>query len=265
HAEHTEGGVRATFDDGTTAEGDVLIGADGVRSTVRRIIDPSAPEPVYCGTHIVYGYTSPTTATPPSPEAFKIFWGKKATFGYTSATGDIYWYGSVAAPEPLSSDPLDMEQWRRRLLRLFRRDRTPATAIISTAKVIVATSTRELRNLPTWHNQAMTVIGDAAHAVVPATEQGAALAIEDAVVLAQCLRDTDDSGNALAAFERARRDRIDRAATSRRGRTGHRRGMPRWLEQRIRERKVTAALQAGAMPPPAWLHDFHITWDPRML
>lgn len=265
NAQQTDAGVRATFHDGTTAEADALIGADGINSTVRQIMTPDAPEPQYCGTHIIYGYTPPILDAQPSPDAFKIFWGRKATFGYTSATGDFYWYGSIPAPEPHTSEPADPEYWRRRLLRLFRRDRTPATTIIRAAEVIVPTSTRELRELPSWHNDAMILIGDAAHAAVPATEQGAALAIEDAVVLAQCLRDSDDPPAAFAAFEAARRARVARAAASRRGRTGHRRGVPRWFEQRTRERQVMQALENGAMKPPAWLHDFRIEWQQRIV
>lgn len=264
HAEQTSAGVLATFHDGTTVEADVLIGADGINSTVRQAVAPAA-EPSYCGTHIIYGYTPPISDAQPSPDAFKIFWGKKATFGYTNATGDFYWYGSIPAPEPHTTEPADPEHWRRHLLRLFRRDRTPASAIIHAATVIVPTSTRELTDLPSWHNDTMVLIGDAAHAAVPATEQGAALAIEDAVVIAQCLRDTDNTPQALTAFETARRERVARAATSRRGRTGHRRGVPRWIEQRKRERQVALALQTGAMGPPSWLHDFRIDWGQRMV
>lgn len=264
-AKQTPAGALATFQDGTAAEADILIGADGINSAVRQAIAPSAPEPTYCGTHIVYGYTPPIPDAQPSPDAFKIFWGRKATFGYTSATGDFYWYGSIPAPEPHTAEPADPEHWRRSLLRLFRRDHTPATSIIRAATTIVPTSTRELTDLPSWHNDTMVLIGDAAHAAVPATEQGAALAIEDAVVLAQCLRDTDNAPRALAAFETARRERVVRAAASRRGRTAHQRGVPRWIEQRKRERQVAQALASGTMTPPSWLHDFRIDWDQRLV
>ena len=55
-ARSTEVGVRATFDDGTTAVGDVLIGCDGVHSTVRRIVDPAAPQATYVGLVGTGGY-----------------------------------------------------------------------------------------------------------------------------------------------------------------------------------------------------------------
>jgi 2-polyprenyl-6-methoxyphenol hydroxylase-like FAD-dependent oxidoreductase len=56
----------------------------------------------------------------------------------------------------------------------------------------------------------MTVIGDAAHAASPVTAQGASMALEDAAVLAQCLRDTPAIPEALALFETLRRDRVER-------------------------------------------------------
>ncbi|WP_410658376.1 FAD-dependent monooxygenase [Amycolatopsis sp. lyj-112] len=255
------GGVIATFDDGSTAEGTVLIGADGLNSTTRRLAFPAAAEPRYAGTHLVYGYAPANATAPPSPDAFHIYWGKKGTFGYTTAAGDIYWYANIASPEPLPADePRDTEVWRKRLTRLFRHDRTPAANIIRAANVILPSNTRTLDTMTTWHTDRIVLIGDAAHAVPPATEQGAALAIEDAVVLAQKLRDSQETTPALEVFEATRRERVTQAGASRRSRTKHRRGTPRWIEQRSRDRRIAQAVQSGAMNPAAWLHDHQIAW-----
>lgn len=56
----------------------------------------------------------------------------------------------------------------------------------------------------------MVVIGDAAHAPAPTSGQGASPAAEDAVVLAKCLRDQPDIGQALGVYERLRRPRVER-------------------------------------------------------
>jgi FAD-dependent urate hydroxylase len=72
------------------------------------------------------------------------------------------------------------------------------------------TCARDLAHLPTWSNGAMIVIGDAAHAASPATTQGASLAIEDGIVLAQCLRDIPGLAAALATYEHLRRSRVER-------------------------------------------------------
>jgi len=60
----------------------------------------------------------------------------------------------------------------------------------------------------------MIVIGDAAHAASPTTTQGASMAIEDAVVLAQCLRDVPGQAAALGTYERLRRSRVERVVQS---------------------------------------------------
>jgi 2-polyprenyl-6-methoxyphenol hydroxylase-like FAD-dependent oxidoreductase len=65
-------------------------------------------------------------------------------------------------------------------------------------------------HLPAWHNGRMIVIGDAAHAPSPTSGQGASLSVEDAVVLAKCLRDLPSPQAAFARFEAARRSRVER-------------------------------------------------------
>jgi len=64
--------------------------------------------------------------------------------------------------------------------------------------------------VPTWYRGPMIIIGDAAHAASPSSGQGASMAIEDALVLAKCLRDVPDTTAAFAAFERIRRPRVER-------------------------------------------------------
>ncbi|HEX4062627.1 MAG TPA: FAD-dependent monooxygenase [Streptosporangiaceae bacterium] len=62
-----------------------------------------------------------------------------------------------------------------------------------------------------WHNgQNMIIIGDAAHATAPSAGQGASMALEDAVILAQCLRDCPGTSAAFGTFESLRRDRVEK-------------------------------------------------------
>lgn len=82
--------------------------------------------------------------------------------------------------------------------------------IRATPGALRAWPTYDLPAVPTWHNDRMVIIGDAAHATSPASGQGASLAIEDAVQLARCLRDLSDSEQAFRAYERLRRDRVER-------------------------------------------------------
>ena len=73
-----------------------------------------------------------------------------------------------------------------------------------------ADNTYDLGHVPVWHRDRMIVIGDAAHAPAPSSGQGASMAMEDGVVLAMALRDRRRSTSAFAAYERARRERVER-------------------------------------------------------
>ena len=103
------------------------------------------------------------------------------------------------------------EEWKRRLIDLFVDDATPAVEIIrATAGELAGTNQYDMPSVPTWHRGPMVIVGDAAHATSPSSGQGASMAIEDAVVLAKCLRDLPDVSRAFAAYEQLRRERVER-------------------------------------------------------
>jgi FAD-dependent urate hydroxylase len=213
-AEPVSGGVRARFTDGTEATGDILIGCDGTHSTVRRIIDPTAPAPAYAGLINLGGYVRgvPVSA---DPGTYHMIFGKRAFFGYALAPdGEVWWFANVPEPkEPArgSLASISTGQWRQRLTILFAGDAGPATRLIqATAHDLAASPVHTMPRLPTWHTEKMIVIGDAAHAPSPTSGQGASLAIEDAVQVAKCLRDLPGPGLAFATFEQIRRPRAEK-------------------------------------------------------
>lgn len=213
-AETVDGGVRATFADGSAASGDILIGCDGIYSTVRRIIDPNAPAPVYAGLINVGGYVRGVQVDA-EPGTYHMIFGKRAFFGYALAPdGEVWWFANVPQPEEPARGALtgiDTEDWRQRLMELFQDDAGPASRLIrATDHELVASTIHSMPHLPTWHTDRMIVIGDAAHAPSPSSGQGASLSIEDAVQLAKCLRDLPDAEQAFAAFVQARRPRVER-------------------------------------------------------
>ena len=77
------------------------------------------------------------------------------------------------------------------------------------ATIFSGWNTYDFPTVPTWHRDRMIIIGDAAHATSPASGQGASMAIEDAVELARCLRDAPSVSDALEAYERVRRPRVE--------------------------------------------------------
>ncbi len=211
-AEGLSDGVRAVFDDGMSSVGELLVGADGLRSTVRGLIDPAAPVPRYVGVQIFYGYAPDAV---PAGEVGEIHMirGSPGAFGYTvSPEGHTWWFARLRGPELdrariAGTSP---QQWRTDLEAAFGRDRTPAADIVAaTGDELFVTNARDIATLPRWHRGGMVVLGDAAHAASPASGQGASMALEDAVVLAKALRDIPDRGSALSAFEQLRRPRTE--------------------------------------------------------
>ncbi|HVK21615.1 MAG TPA: NAD(P)/FAD-dependent oxidoreductase [Actinokineospora sp.] len=213
-AETRDGKVIARFDDGSTAEGDALVGADGLRSRVRELIDANAPAPRYVPYLNTGGYAEGVPVDTPVGTAQMIF-GKRAFFGYTpSPDGTVWWFANPPQRGELDPDSLAAigpEGWRKRLLDLFADDDPLINDLIrATSAIAPCWSTHDVPKVPTWHRDRMVIIGDAAHATAPSAGQGASLAMEDAVELARCLRDLPDADRAFAAFESLRRTRVER-------------------------------------------------------
>ncbi|MET7689499.1 FAD-dependent monooxygenase [Streptomyces sp. NPDC005483] len=208
-------GVTAHFTDGSTATGDLMIGADGLNSAVRRSIAPGT-RPFYAGQYVFYGYTR-AAAPPGTPACITMVRDSRAAFGYAvSPDGEAYWFARV------SGDPLPAEQlaqstpdhWRDLLLPLLREDATPAAGLVAaTGDDLMVTNATEIPTGTPWRSGRTLLIGDAAHAASPATGQGASMALEDAVVLAKSLRDAPDTESALALYETLRRPRVEHNIT----------------------------------------------------
>jgi 2-polyprenyl-6-methoxyphenol hydroxylase-like FAD-dependent oxidoreductase len=106
------------------------------------------------------------------------------------------------------------------------------------------------------------LIGDAAHAVGPHVGQGAALALEDAFVLAKCLRDLFDPPEAFTTFERLRRRRAERViAVSRR--IGGRKTPAGPLASMVQNLVLPFLLRRSARATE-WMYDYRLDWDERI-
>ncbi|MFF7633321.1 FAD-dependent oxidoreductase [Kitasatospora sp. NPDC008050] len=215
--------VTATFADGSSAGAELVVGADGLNSTVRSCLDPDQPRPQYAGQRVFYGYTTDYTtdhptdaAAPPPGEAshrITMLRGSGTAFGYAcSPAGETFWFARVPGP-PATTEELTRTtpaQWREHLLPLLRPDRTPAADIVAaTAERLMVTNAQHLRPGGRWQRGRTILIGDAAHAASPATGQGASMALEDAVVLAKALREAGPRPEALAHYEQLRRPRAE--------------------------------------------------------
>jgi 2-polyprenyl-6-methoxyphenol hydroxylase-like FAD-dependent oxidoreductase len=261
------GGVRAQFADGTVTDGDLLIGADGVHSVTRTIIDPANPGPRYTGLGNTGGFTR-MAQLDAQPGDYKMVWGRDCFFGYTiSPDGEIWWFANPPSRGEVSREELcglTSDQMRSRLIKLLSVDSTPAAAILrATTGDIRLTNQHDLPTVPTWHNDSMVIIGDAAHAVSPASGQGASLASEDGVMLAKCLRDLPTIPQALARYDELRRARVERIVTWASGMNNTKKQgvVGRLLRDLVLPIILKKASNPKEMAKTMWMFEHHIDWN----
>lgn len=205
-------GVVATFQDGTQASGDLLIGCDGVHSRTRQLIDPAFPGATYTGLMNTGGYTQGVKFNP-TPGRFHFVFGKRAFFGYhVYDSGEGCWFVNYTqAEEPAKGATLGAAsaEWRRHLLDLFPGELPIIHQMIEATQVIFPDfPTYILPKPPLWHKGSVALIADAAHAISSSSGQGASMALEDALIMAKCLRDIPETEQAFATFEHLRRERV---------------------------------------------------------
>ncbi|MEU4619101.1 NAD(P)/FAD-dependent oxidoreductase [Actinoplanes sp. NPDC023801] len=205
-------GVTAEFAGGRTVTGNLLVGADGLHSRTRTALDPSAPAPHFLGLLDTGGFTDGPVcpALLPPSGVMQMSFGRRAFFGWAAAPdGRVWWFANPSRRRPAEPGEFTPGAWRSHLLELF--DGEPGADLIrATGEVLGPWNTRDLPRVPVWRGDRIVLIGDAAHAVAPSSGQGASMALEDAVVLGHSLREHRDVPAALAAYEAARRARVEK-------------------------------------------------------
>jgi FAD-dependent urate hydroxylase len=213
--EHEASGrVRAIFADDSDARGDMMIGCDGIHSDVRDFVARGTVKPTYTG---VVGCGGVVPFTPRGVEVgvMHLTFGAQAFFGYFSTPqGETAWFNNLAWPNEPSRDELAAiapAQWRERLLALHGRDHAPIPELVAAPQSeLLQIAIHDMPSLPAWHRGPVCLVGDAAHATSPHGGQGASMAIEDAIVLARCVRDSIDPGQAFATYQALRKPRVER-------------------------------------------------------
>ncbi|MGC5015425.1 FAD-dependent oxidoreductase [Streptosporangium sp. DT93] len=210
-AARTGDGVRAVFGTGRTDTADLLVGADGLWSATRTVLDAGAPSPVYAGLYGVSGIADDVPADARVAEGtFNMVFARNGAFVYLPAPGgSVWWSAQVARPGEPDLSGVDEERWLRRLGGLYRSEEVPSAILRATTRLHRPTLTHTLAEVPVRHGERVVLLGDAAHPV--GAGQGASMAIEDAVVLARHLAaapGVPGIPDALAGYDRDRRDRV---------------------------------------------------------
>jgi 2-polyprenyl-6-methoxyphenol hydroxylase-like FAD-dependent oxidoreductase len=252
----------ARFADGTTAEADVLVGADGIHSAVRAAVLPGAPRPEYTG-QIGSGAYARIPGLESTGGTMYMTFCLNGFFGYQVADdGEIYWFENLyqkAAPSAAEL-AVDNAVWKARLQGLHTPDHHPVHEIITgTTADIVRYPVEEMPVLDRWYAGRVALVGDAAHATGPHSGQGGSMGFEDAIVLARCLRDVPGVEAAFAAYQRIRKERVDHVVHETR-RTGNAKTPPGLLGRLVRDLVLPVFLRNG-VDTFKDIHRHHIPWD----
>jgi FAD-dependent urate hydroxylase len=200
--EIVDGAAKVEFGDGRIAEYDVVVGADGRRSTIRAkagLGGPASPTG-----QIVY--RSVVSGGPPVSDWICLLGSRSAFVVMPMGGRRLYCYAdeTVDPDTPNPADPL------ARVRELFGDFGAPVPAVLEAMEKVQVARTDEVV-LDSWSRGPVLLVGDAAHATAPTLAQGAAMSFEDAVVLGEELRATpQDVPGALHRYEARRRPRCHR-------------------------------------------------------
>ena len=262
-----ENSITAHFADGTTAEGDLLVGADGINSFVRQYMLPDGPKPAPTGILGIGGFVSLDKlkhVKKEEIEALTYTFGLKGFFGHGGGdAGTILWWTNLTREQEWTREELlnpDWKEIKKEVLETFKDYYQPIPDIIEQTDLIMRHNIRDIQSLPTWHKGRIILMGDAAHAVSPNAGQGASMALEDAMYLAKMLRDNETYEQAFKAFEKGRKDRCEKIVAEGRRRGGDK-NIVSPFKAKIREIFMSIFFKLFGTRGMRWIMDYRINWE----
>jgi 2-polyprenyl-6-methoxyphenol hydroxylase-like FAD-dependent oxidoreductase len=200
--------VMVTFSDGTFAQYDLVVGADGLRSLIRNLVFGSEHQPAYVG-QVCWRCNVPRL--PEVTTGWLFEGGKLGKAGFIPLAPDLMYILLVETPRPglpprFSEDQL-AKAYHERLAEFGGPVAEVRDNYITDASEVVYRPFETLLLPPPWYRGRVVLIGDAAHSMTAHVAQGAAMAVEDGVVLAEEIATQDPLPVALDRFMRRRYER----------------------------------------------------------
>ena len=196
--------VAVGFTDGSSGRYDLVVGADGVHSVVRRMVFPRSPESEFTG----QGCWRAVAARPAEIDRAHVFIGGPVKAGVTPVSrAEMYLFLLQTVPGDVR---MPQECWPELLAEQLRGFGGVLGTIRDALGEGARINYRPLEKLllpPPWHSGRVVLIGDAAHATTPHLASGAGLAVEDALVLCEELQSNATLDRALTGFTQRRYDR----------------------------------------------------------
>jgi 2-polyprenyl-6-methoxyphenol hydroxylase-like FAD-dependent oxidoreductase len=203
--EGTRVGVK--FTDGSEGQYQLVVGADGIYSKVRSLVFGDEIQPQYIGSSVWrYPFKRPADL-----ETGYMFFGKKTKIGLIPMTADTMYMFAVTA-EGADNPHIPEEEFVPRLKAYLQEFPSPMVQAIieeiTDPKKVVYSPLKAVFMAAPWYKNRVVMLGDAAHATIPQLGSGAALAIEDAVVLAEELAKDESVETILENYMNRRYERV---------------------------------------------------------
>ena len=202
--------VTARFADGREATGELLIGTDGIHSVVREQV--VGPDQAVWSRQVSWRGLAPAALGREIGLEVRhhSFWGPRAQFVcfYVAAGRLVNWVANTQSDDDWREESWSARGDRDELLARFAEWHSHVRALISGSDQVFKWALFDRPPLATWSRGRVTLLGDAAHPMLPYMAQGASQSIEDALVLARCLAaDRDDPERSIDAYAGRRRNR----------------------------------------------------------
>jgi 2-polyprenyl-6-methoxyphenol hydroxylase-like FAD-dependent oxidoreductase len=196
-----DAGVTAHFASGDERY-DALIGADGIRSVVRRTLLGDSP-PRYAGVR-VYQAVAPPGDGVVDPDIYGLIWGRGGRLGFYPVADGTFWFATLAGPEGGAGTEANGRDVVLECLRAWGSEAAVALVEHTPEDAVMVGDITARPPVEKWGEGPVTLLGDAAHAMTPFLGQGACQAIEDAAVLGRSFRAASSPADALRRYEALR-------------------------------------------------------------
>ena len=207
------GELRVGLDTGEIVAGDLLVGADGIRSTVRRLMW-GVDAPRFTGA-VAWRAVAPVEAYRELPVAAVVWAGAgRHAVTYRMRHGSLINFVGVVEEDGWEKEGWDETGSKADLAAAFEGWAPAVTSVIGAARSVHRWALFDRPPLAAWSKGPVVLLGDACHAMPPFQAQGAAMAIEDAVVLAGCIGEGGDLEAALRRYEALRKPRTTKVQAS---------------------------------------------------
>ncbi len=206
--EETADTVTAQFEGGATAQGDVLVAADGTHSILRNYVLGQPTERRYVG-YVNWNGLVPASADLAPGDSWVIYVGNGQRASLMPV-GDDRFYFFLDVPLPKGT-PNDSSQYQQELAHHFQGWAAPVQRLIERLEPLRTNRVEihDIEPLQTLVRGRVALLGDAGHSTAPDLGQGGCQAMEDALVLSRCLLTTTLSvPDALQRYEAERKDRV---------------------------------------------------------